>query len=120
MAVDVGTYNEQEQQFVKKPIKASNIQASNGKTAEDHILDESIHLDEEQAQKIDDAIPQSEKGKPDGVAPLDGEGKISEEYLPGMAEGGDGKLDCAYCTSEADMKQKNLRDGAIVFLEATD
>lgn len=194
-AVDIGF--KQGDDFVEKPLAAKNVVNTEDITVEAHMADKTIHLSPEQVILIANAIQNSEKGQPNGVATLGADGKINPDQIdltkyvtstnvadysamlalttteapvnsyvfvsdasadPSVtsdwaiyrrvgAAGNNAsdwtkiaekeslditftdyssdiqdakdealKLDAAYCTSEADMKTKNLRDGALVFM----
>lgn len=198
--VKIGYYVDDE--FKQGKLQAEDVEATNGKTAEDHITDTTIHLTVDQKQKIEGAIQSTEKGAVNGVATLGADGKVPADQLDlsryvtaanvdeyndmlvlsttdapvnsyvfvadasddeTVDEGwaiyrrvaGNGnasdwkkvaegesldvnfstdelesdveeakdealKLDAVYCTSEEDMKSKNLRQGAIVLMAVSD
>ncbi len=186
----------QGEKFIPCELRARDVIAADGTTAEAHISNAGIHLTTEQAQLIASAIQSSEKGVASGIATLGADGKIPASQLDlskyqtsanvanydemlalsevdapvnsyvfvaeatgdttvkegwaayrrvaandaaadwcKVSEGESldinipnydtainaavaeaAKLDFAYCTSEADMAAKNLRDGAMVLM----
>lgn len=78
--VQIGYYDESEE-FQRGKLQAEDVEATNGKTAEDHITDTTIHLTADQRQKIEGAIQSTERGAVNGVASLDASGKVPASQL---------------------------------------
>lgn len=78
-AVKVG--NKQGEEFIERPIDAKSVINSDNITVAVHMDDKTIHLDSGQITKIANAIQNSEKGAPNGVATLNAQGKIPEDQL---------------------------------------
>jgi type 1 fimbria pilin len=76
-----GGYIDAQGKFVGVSTRARDIIASNGVSAENHILNVNIHLTNTQANLISGAIQRGERGAADGVAPLGPDRKIPAEYL---------------------------------------
>jgi len=68
-------------QFTPVKLDAADVVASNGITAETHILNNGIHLTSTQINLIANAIQNSMRGAPDGVAPLNDEGLLDPQYF---------------------------------------
>jgi hypothetical protein len=75
-------------QFVADQFRAQDIVASTGVSAEAHITNTGIHLTTAQAQLIANAIQQSALAAANGVATLDGNGKLTSTQLPNSVLGG--------------------------------
>ena len=70
-------------QFTPVKLDAADVVASNGITAETHILNNGIHLTSTQINLIANAIQNSMRGAPNGVAPLNSEGQIDPQFMTG-------------------------------------
>lgn len=75
-------YIDEDGKFVPKNVRAQDVIASNGVSAESHITDTAAHLSTEQAEKIEGAVQSSALGAVDGVATLDANGKLAVNQIP--------------------------------------
>lgn len=75
-------YIDENGKFVPKNVRAQDVIASNGISAEAHIKNGDIHLTTEQAEKIEGAVQSSALGAVSGVATLDANGKLTVNQIP--------------------------------------
>ena len=75
-------YVDESGNFVPKNVRAQDVFASNGVSAEAHITDTAAHLTTEQATRIANAVQTGDLGKADGVATLDANGKLATNQIP--------------------------------------
>lgn len=75
-------YIDENGKFVPKNVRAQDVIASNGVSAEAHITNGDIHLTTEQAEKIEGAVQSSALGAVSGVATLDANGKLAVNQIP--------------------------------------
>lgn len=78
--VQIGTLNS-EGGFEGKKLRARDVVATSGESAETHIADTTKHLNTEQAEKITNAVQTSALGAASGVATLDANGKVPASQL---------------------------------------
>ncbi len=67
--------------FEGKKLRASDVVAVNGTSAEAHISDAAKHLDAGLTEKINGAVQSTEKGEAGGVATLGADGKVPASQL---------------------------------------
>ena len=77
----MGYVNDQNQ-FVPTNTRAQDVIASNGVSAEAHITDAEKHLTADQRSKIEGAVQSTQLGAVNGVAQLDGNGKLVTSQIP--------------------------------------
>lgn len=75
-------YVDENGNFIPKNLRAQDVYASNGESAEAHITNAAAHLSTEQAEKIEGAVQSSALGAVDGVATLDANGKLTVNQIP--------------------------------------
>lgn len=75
-------YIDENGKFVPKNVRAQDVIASDGVSAEAHITNGDIHLTTEQAEKIEGAVQSSALGAVSGVATLDANGKLAVNQIP--------------------------------------
>ncbi len=75
-------------EFVATAMRAQDVYTTTGVSAEEHISDAGKHLTTEQAAKIAGAVQGTQKGVANGVASLDGNGRMPENQLPTSVLGG--------------------------------
>lgn len=75
-------YVDESGNFVPKNVRAQDVYASNGKSAEEHITNAAVHLTTEQAAKIDGAVQSDKLGAANGAATLDANGKLAVNQIP--------------------------------------
>lgn len=75
-------YVDESGNFVPKNVRAQDVYASNGKSAEEHITNAAVHLTTEQAAKIDSAVQSDKLGAANGAATLDANGKLAVNQIP--------------------------------------
>jgi len=97
------------------PESAQNLDSGTGKVSSasevfDHINNTSGNPHNIDTETIG-AIPNAEKGQPDGVVPLDGEAKIPSVYLPTLASG---SVDVVADIAERDALIPSADEGDIV------
>lgn len=74
--------------FEGKKLRAQDVVAKNGVSAEAHITDAAKHLTADQAEKITGAVQSTALGAASGVATLDENGKLTSAQLPDVVMGG--------------------------------
>lgn len=77
-----------EGKFVPDNLRAQDVYATTGASAEEHITDAGKHLTAEQAEKIAGSVQAAEKGAANGVAALDADGKLPVSQIPTAVTGG--------------------------------
>lgn len=75
-------YVDESGNFVPKDLRAQDVYASSGVSAEAHITNAAAHLTSEQAEKIEGAVQESTLGQAEGVATLDENGKLAANQIP--------------------------------------
>ncbi len=85
--VQIGTVNS-EGNFEGKQLRAQDVVAKNGESAEAHIADEAKHLNTDLTAKITGAVQSTALGAASGVATLDENGKLTSAQLPDVVMGG--------------------------------
>ncbi len=74
--------------FEGKLLRARDVVAKNGTSAEAHIADAAKHLTADQTAKITGAVQSAALGAASGVATLDENGKLTSAQLPDVVLGG--------------------------------
>ncbi len=85
--VQIGTVNS-EGNFEGKKLRAQDVVAKDGISAEAHISDAAKHLNSELTEKITGAVQSTALGAASGVATLDENGKLTSAQLPDVVLGG--------------------------------
>lgn len=85
--VQIGTVNS-EGGFESKLLRAKDVVATSGETAEAHIADSTKHITAEQAAKITGAVQSDTLGTASGIATLDENGKLASNQIPDSVLGG--------------------------------
>lgn len=81
-------YKNASNQFTPVSVRAQDVFATDGTSAEDHITNAAIHLTAEQATQLAGAVQDTELGAADGVATLDQNQKLTASQLPDVILGG--------------------------------